>query len=253
MTNPFKTYGINHLSASQLTTFTSDPSRWFAQKVLGYRSPSSAAMERGKAVESGIVAAITGTALADATEAALTEYDRATRFASIQGDIAAERENIGPMIAQAVPALERYGVPSFPEGGGQHKITIPVRFGPEEDQTIEILGYMDLVYDDCVIDVKSTMRIPSDMPFNHRIQAAIYARTSNKPVKFLYTSPKKTLFLEDSDTAASQRDVRAIVQRMAAFLSLSDDPEILKAAVPVIVDAFSWRCEEDARRRLFGL
>ena len=251
--NPFKTYGITHLSSSQLTTFTSDPSRWFAQKVLGYRSPSSAAMERGKAVESGIVAAITGTALADATEAALTEYDRSTRFASVQGDIAAEREHIAPMIAQAVPALERFGVPSFPEGGGQHKISIPVRFGPDEDQTIDIIGYMDLVYDDCVVDVKSTLRIPSDMPFNHRIQAAIYARTSNKPVKFIYVSPKKTLILEDSDTAASQRDVRAIVQRMAAFLSLSDDPEVLRAAVPVIIDSYSWRCEEQARHKLYGI
>ncbi len=251
--NPFTAHGIQHLSASQLTTFASDPSRWFATKVLGYRSPSSAAMERGKAVELGAVLALKGDSRDGAVAKALASYDKATRFGNILGDIPAERDNIAPMIDQLLPALAKFGEPEWPEGDGQLKVEIAIRYGPGEDQTIPIMGYVDIPYVDRIIDIKSTLRIPSDMSFAHRIQASIYARTTNKPVQFLYGSPKKTLLLEDSDTVASQAAVRAIVQRMAAFLSLSADKEILAAACPVIVDGWSWRGEETARQRLFGI
>lgn len=252
MTNPFAAHGIKHLSASQLTTFASDPSRWFAQKVLGYRSPSGAAMERGKAVENGVVYTFRGDAVDEATRKALSDYDRSCRFSNILGDVSAEREHIAPMIEQALAGVAKFGDPTFP-AEGQHKIEIPIRFGTGEDDTIPIIGFLDFMFSDRIIDLKSTMRIPSDMSFSHRIQAAIYSRTTNKPVQFLYVSPKRSLLLEDSDTAASQAAARAIVQRMAAFLSLSPDREILRAAVPVITDSWGWRGEEDARRQFFGI
>ncbi len=252
--NPFKAYGIPHLSASQLTTYATDQSRWFAQKVLKYGSPSSAAMERGRAVENGIVYALKGAVPKDAIERAVADYDKATRFArNLLGDIPGERENIPAMIEQGIAGVRKYGEPDFPADGAQHKISIPIRFGPEPDETIDIIGYVDLLYPDRVVDIKSTMRCPSDMSFAHRVQAGIYQRTTNRTVTFLYCTPKKFLPLEDSDIAATQAATRALVVRMANFLRLSPDPEILSAACHVAIDGWSWRNEEDARQRLFGI
>jgi hypothetical protein len=249
--NPFLSHGIQHLSASQLTTFASDPSRWFAQKVLGHRSPSSAPMERGRAVENGVVYALKGDA--DCVARAIQDYDKATRFSrDILGDIPKEREHIAPMIEQGIAAVKKYGEPIFPETG-QHKVSIPVRFGQDPDDVIDIIGYVDLLYGDRVVDLKSTTKCPSDMSFAHRVQAGIYQRTTNKAVTFVYLTPKRALALEDPDVAATQAATRALVVRMANFLRLSPNSAILAAACPVIVDGWSWRGEETARQRLFGI
>lgn len=250
--SPFKTHGIEHVSASQLTTFASDPSRWFAQKILGYRAPSGASMERGKAVEVGLVHWFQNRDHVAAIEAAEASYDKACRF-NVLGDIDGERGNIAPMVTNAIGATVEFGAPEWPAEGAQHKVEIPIRFGPDPDDVIPIIGYLDFVFADRVIDLKSTTRIPSDMSFAHRIQAAVYARTTNKPVQFLYVSAKKTALLDPGDHAQAQAAARAIVQRMAAFLALSPNPEILQAAVPVISDSWSWKGEEDVRRHLFGL
>jgi CRISPR/Cas system-associated exonuclease Cas4 (RecB family) len=248
--HPFKKFGLNSLSPSQLSTFVQCPARWYAQKVLGHRSPSSPAMERGKAVETGIVERLKGAAPETALKLALHDYDRACAF--LTGDVDAERVNIGAMIDNGYAALANYGTPEWPESG-QHRVSIDIDFGDGPDDSIEIMGYVDLMFDHVIVDIKSTNRIPSSMSLAHRLQGAVYARTTNRPIHFIYVSKSRTQTLDDRDVAASQAQVRAIVRRMAAFLSLSDDKEVLRNAVPISLDGFAWHGEEDARRTLFGI
>lgn len=248
--NPFKAHGINHLSASSISAYEQCQARWFARYVLGHRSPSNPAMERGKAVETGIVARLKGTPADTALKIALGDFDRACAFLS--GDVDGERVNIGAMIENGFNAVKDYGTPEWPESG-QLKVSIDIDFGDGEDDHIEAIGYLDIPFPDRIVDIKSTNRIPSSMSLSHRIQGAIYARTTNLPIEFVYVSKSKAVPLTDRDVAASQAQVRALVRRMASFLSLSDDKEVLRRAAHVSLDGYAWHGEEDARRTLFGI
>ena len=47
-------HGIDHLSASSLNLWAAEPAVWAMERLLGHRSPPSALMARGKAVEEGV-------------------------------------------------------------------------------------------------------------------------------------------------------------------------------------------------------
>lgn len=51
--NGFARHGIEHLSASSLNLWAAEPAVWAMERLLGFRSPVSALMARGKAVEEG--------------------------------------------------------------------------------------------------------------------------------------------------------------------------------------------------------
>ena len=250
--SPFAAHGITHLSSSQITTFASDPSYWFSQKVLGFRSPASYAMERGKAAETGIVAGLQGASVEEAQQIALRAFDEAGQYGGLTGDADKERDAIPGMVEQGILALKDYGTPDFPENG-QHKVEFNIRFADGDDGVIPLIGYLDLVYEDRIIDIKSTLRIPSEMSFSHRVQAAIYSREAgNRDLAFCYISPKKSSLLRPENVAADQEMVRAIVKRMAAFLSLGDT-ETLRQAVPIVFDSWSWRGLENDRKKYLGV
>lgn len=250
--NVFGKLGVSHLSASQITTFSMDPSYWFATRVLGLKTPPSAAMMRGTAVESGVVHVLSkGGDLASGQEKAIEEFQQATAFMG-SGDVEKELAAIEGMVEQAVDALQGFGTPDFPDHGGQHKIELPIRFGDGEDDTIPLIGFLDLVYPDQIIDLKTTHRIPSVMSWTHACQASIYQRATNKPIQFLYASKSKTALLSPEDVSECQRQIRIQVQRMAAFLG-DGDVDRIKATVPVIIDGFMWKGLEAQRKELFGI
>lgn len=250
--NPFQAHGITHLSASQLSTFCADSSYWFATKVLGYRGPVSYAMERGKAAEAGVVMALKGESVEASIDKALRLYDEAGSYGGLTGDAEKERDAIPGMIEQAVIALAGFGKPQFADDDAQVKVELNVRFGDEEDETIPLIGFLDLVFDERIIDLKTTHRIPSEMSLSHRLQCAIYQRhAKNMPVDFCYCSTKKHAFLAPENVAADQQLVRDIVKRMAKFLALGDS-ETLRDAVPIVFDSWSWRGLEGDRRKYLG-
>ena len=58
MSNGFSQHGIEHLSASSLNLWAAEPAVWAMERLLGHRSPPSALMARGKAVEDGVHAGL---------------------------------------------------------------------------------------------------------------------------------------------------------------------------------------------------
>lgn len=250
--NPFQRHGLTHLSPSQLSTWTSEPGRWVAEKLLGYKSPTSAAMARGSAVEDGVrYGLLTGDhegAEAEATAA----FDRAMMFQPLPGDGDKQRQGIAAMTRLALRELMPFGKPEFAEGAKQHKVSLDCRYGPGEGEIVTIIGYVDFVFSDRVVDLKTTLRMPNEMSWSHKVQRAVYARGTNMPVQFLYTTPAKTAWKADGDVALVLEEIRAVVRRLAAFLALGD-AETLRHAVPVIPDSFLWRGEEGARQQLFGI
>jgi hypothetical protein len=159
--------------------------------------------------------------------------------------------DIRAMSELAYAELKQYGKPTF-NGDDQHKIEMTVK---GDGWDLPIIGFLDFVYPDLglVIDLKTTLRIPSTMSSAHRIQQAVYSKAKgNTSVKFLYVSPKKASLLENQDEGESLRLAKAILNRQERFLRLGD-AEMLKEIVHVNTGSFFWNNEEEARLNLYKI
>ena len=250
--NGFEKHGIKHLSNSSINLWESNPAQWVMSYLLKEKRPSSAAMWRGIAVEDGVVACLDGGTLTDAVAAALARFDKEITFADEKSE--KERAAIAPMIELAVAELEPYGKPSFSIDGSQQKVSITCA---GDGWKIPIIGFLDLVYPDhgLVVDLKTTMRMPSVMMQSHKRQRCIYQRClgGNQQVKFLYVTPKKSGWLEDGDVDAELAAIKAHCNRLERFLSVSDDPQYLASIVPVDPTHFYWGDCIDQRKEIFGI
>jgi hypothetical protein len=250
--NGFEKHGIKHLSNSSISLWESNPAQWVMSYLLKEKRPSSAAMWRGIAVEDGVVVCLDGGTLTDAVAAALARFDKEITFADEKSE--KERAGIEPMIELAVAELEQYGKPQFSIDGSQQKVSITCN---GDGWKIPIIGYLDLVYPDhgLVVDLKTTMRMPSVMMQSHKRQRCIYQRCvgGNQQVKFLYVTPKKSGWLEDGDVDAELATVKAHCNRLERFLRVSDDPQYLASIVPIDPTHFYWGDCIDQRKEIFGI
>lgn len=237
MSNPFERHGLAHLSASQLNTWINAPSFWLLEKLLGFKSVMGCAVHRGSAVESGVSVGLFNpeATLEECVAAALAEYDQKT---ALNGDERrqTERAAIPGMVAQGL-ALREHGLPIRPNDF-QHKVEVRL-----DGVSVPIIGYLDWLYAGEVLDLKTTLRVPSAMSEAHVRQAAIYKTAHyDKRVRFFYVSDKKsakhTLTREQYDAAI--RQITCAAQRLERFLSLSDDSKELAAIIPHSSESFYW-------------
>ena len=249
--NGFETHGIKHLSASSISLWETNPAQWVGSYLLKMKRGTSAAMWRGIAVEDAVVAVLAGKGLADAVAAALKRFDKEITLADEKTE--KERAGIEPMVELAVAELEQYGKPEFSVDGSQQKVSITCN---GDGWKIPIIGFLDLVYPEhgLVVDLKTTMRLPSSMMASHRRQRCIYQRcVGNQQVKFLYVTPKKSGWLEDGDVDEELANIKAHCNRLERFLSVSDDAKYLASIIPVDPSHFYWSDCVEQRKELFGI
>lgn len=240
--NAFERHGIDHLSPSSISAWINAPSLWVLEKLLKHRGSMGAAAHRGTATETGVSAGLFDHALShdDCVALALPAYDRLT---GLSGDPKRESERavIPGMIRQGLE-LRSHGVPIRPNqparfgSGEQHKVEISV-----EGVSVPIIGYLDWLYPDEILDLKTTLRVPSAMSETHLRQAAVYKTAHmDRRVRFFYVSDKRsekhTLTREQYDSA--MREIVCASQRLERFLGISDDPRELAAVVPHSSDSF---------------
>lgn len=230
MTNAFEQHGLTHLSASQVNLWMAAPSLWLMEKLLGKKGGVGCAAHRGTASEAGISAGLFDQTMTQEAclGVALPIYDRLT---ALSGDPKRDNERavIPGMITQGL-SLREHGAPIRPNDGDQHRIEISL-----EGVGIPIVGFLDWEYADEVIDLKTTLRVPSEMSGPHLRQASIYKTAKmDKRVRFFYASDKKsakhTLTREQYDQAI--KEITLTAQRMERFLGLSKDARELAALVP---------------------
>jgi hypothetical protein len=235
MTTSFERHGITHLSASQINTWLAAPSLWVLEKLLKHRGGMGCAAHRGTATEAGVSAGLFDPALSveDCVAVALPVYDRLT---ALNGDSKreTERNGIAGMVAQGL-ALRSHGLPTRPNGD-QHKVEVRL-----EGVSVPIIGFLDWLYADEVLDLKTTFRVPSAMSEPHIRQAAIYKTAHmDKRVRFFYCSDKKsekhTLTREQYEVAI--REITFAAQRLERFLAISNDAQELAAIIPHTSDSF---------------
>jgi hypothetical protein len=252
MSNGFEQHNIDHLSASSINMSMGSLSAWCVRYLMAQRFPSSAAAERGKAVEVGVAHGLFNP---DVSEKECVELgiDAFRGMMDIGNFVDSdEREatesDVSAMIPLALAELRPLGVPTPSGGTNQHEIGIACRFAEGENGTVHIKGYLDFYYADqeLIVDLKTTKRSPSSWSQSHAIQAAIYGKATGAKVKFLYVTPKKTVWLELDDITAelSINAVKGSVKRLERFLSLSKDAELLTKSAPHDPSSFYWKGAE---------
>lgn len=237
MTSAFERHGLTHLSASQLNTWINAPSFWLLEKLLGFKSVMGCAVHRGAAVETGVSLGLFEPQASDETciDAALLAYDRKVALnPDERREI--ERNAIPGMVREGL-ALREHGLPIRPNDF-QHKVEVRL-----EGVSVPIIGYLDWLYAGEVLDLKTTLRVPSAMSEPHIRQAAVYKTAHfDKRIRFFYVSDKKsakhTLTREQYD--AAMRQITCAAQRLERFLSLSNDKEELAAIIPHSSESFYW-------------
>jgi hypothetical protein len=236
MTSAFERHGISHLSASQINTWINAPSLWLLEKLLKFRGSMGCAAHRGTASEAGISAGLFDHNLSanDCVDIALPVYDRLTALSS-DPKREAERAVIPGIIAQGL-ALRDHGLPIRPNSGDQHKVEIMLEGVP-----VPVIGYLDWLYPNEILDLKTTLRVPSSMSETHLRQASIYKTAHmDRRVRFFYASDKRaekhTLTRGQYDVA--MRELTQAAQRLGRFLALSNDAAELAAIIPHSSESF---------------
>jgi hypothetical protein len=251
--NNFERHGIKHLSPSSINMFADCAGAWAARYLFNKNFKFGVAAQIGVLTERVVEEVLLGSGLGDALDRAHSKFNKENALNVSEKDLK-RIHDIESMAILALEALTQYGEPEVIQklnGNEQQKIEIICNGG---GWSIPVIGYLDFVYPKhgLIIDLKTTLRMPSSMSMAHQRQAAIYqAAKGNMGVKFLYVTPKKYSLLEVDDIKPVLENVKAIAARMNNFLAL--DVDTIKEIVPVNAASFYWSGDENILKELYGL
>lgn len=248
--NGFKKHGLTHTSPSSINMWEDCPAAWIAKYLYGKSFSFGVAAQIGVLTEKVVADTLTGAKThEEALKLAKDEFKRKNALNTSEKDLA-RIGDIEAMSTLAIEELKQYGEPDFTEDG-QHKIELNCKGDGWE---LPVIGYTDFVYPKhgLVVDLKTTLRMPSVMSDAHNRQGAIYKKAmGNKAMKFLYVTPKKSCWHEVEDENPWLAQIKAILNRQEKALRL--DAEALKDIMPVSMSSFYWMGDERIRKELYGV
>ena len=242
-----KRFGLRHFSHSSLDLARNDLGLWVLRYLFKVYDPGNAAMERGKAVEHGCYVGHVGSEFDDPIEEALREYNKATALGVAGEARDRERENIPLMVQQYIDLFDG-NLPTLE--GFQRRIEVEIPGCP-----VPVIGYTDFDFEDVIVDLKTTTRLPSAISAAHRRQGAIYSRASgNRGVDFIYLTPKKAARYQLENSDQDWLEVCETAHRLLRFLDKFETREELAAAVIPNFDTFYWSSAStrEKAREVFG-
>lgn len=231
--NPFARHGIRHLSASSLRLYRDQPAAWVCRYLLGIKDDGSAAMWRGNAVEAGLNHYLLGQP-EFATKAMHVSFEeRAAGQADEQ--IHKEREALPMFLAQAREALK--DKPPLAPKDQQKKIELELP-GIE----VPLIGYIDYLWPDHGIDLKTTWRMPSEPSAAHVEQMACYMLATGRPFHLCYVTPKKWVTHEVTQAMADEAYDRVVAAARAVrhMLSKSENARDALGLYAPDLDHYTW-------------
>lgn len=227
---------MKHLSASTLNLFQNAPGLFILEKLMGRRQPVGCAAHRGNAAEHGIIHGLNDLAASveQCQEKALAEFDRLT---ALSGDPNREKERkaVPLMVAQGLAELRPYGTPSH----YQQEV-----FWEHPELPLPMRGFVDLRWEEhgILTDIKTTMRVPSEISESHARQVASYgfALSDNIDLRLTYVSDKKAVTYKLENARQHLNAMVKIAQALERFLSISDHPMELAQYMAPSFDSFYW-------------
>lgn len=247
---------VRHLSASSLNTYKADPVLWAVQYLFKVRGTMSVQAARGIGTETGVAAGLKDPNLSveDCIQAAVEDYNAKTALTPqghemrdkqrniVQGYTTSRSEYPGT-VRVALDALRPMGKPT----GHGEKISVHLH-----GIDVPVIGFKDFSFDDkgFSVDLKTTERIPSEIPQDHRLQVSIYHKASdNQAQRLAYTSAKECLILELTSEQARDgiSEATHIATVLRDALAAADTPEdFVRSHVP---DFTNFRWHDSARQK----
>lgn len=252
--NGFEKHNLTHTSPSQINMYANAPCAWAAKYIFGGKFTFGHAARAGVLVEEAVVNVIAKDMdLDDACDFALKAFSKHVALGGSEADI--KRGNgIPDMIKLSVDALKEYGKPEYDGGvinGLQQKKVEMICNG--DGWKLPVMGYLDFYYPQhkLVIDLKTTMRMPSNMSIEHYRQGAIYKAATGFDVKFLYVTPKKSKFIDIEDIDETLADIKALLNRQEKMLQ--KDAEDIRQIMPINSGSYYWSDDEALKKQVYGL
>lgn len=225
------------VSPSQINLFLTEPAIWVMNRLWKIYGDMGPAAWRGTAVEKGLEAVLLhGKSFYEAMGWAYSVFKEEARDYT-GDDLGEEKALIEPMLKQAIELF-------LPIDGLQRT---QVRL-EGEIHGVSVTGIMDFVYEDFVIDLKSTKRCPSaveNLSQEHMTQLAIYRLLSHKKQKIAYVTDKKSALFEPSDASLERLEKRIIpaikAMKRAWQMSFDEgDSEVALLYPPRDMTSFYW-------------
>ena len=180
--DPFKVHNINYLSPSSINTYITDKSQWIMRYLFGIKSFSGASAMRGIALEH---------VLAEKVEKGFYDFDMLDKkFVALCGEAGIDLNEA--RTEKERKSLEGYGKVLDEKfkykklEGYQEKVEVQL-----DDLPIPIIGYIDFLFDNTIVDLKTTARIPSKPTESQKRQMALYSMAyPDKKVDLFFASSK---------------------------------------------------------------
>lgn len=242
--NVFEYHGIEHLSASSINTYITDPCKFIYKYLFDFKGVAGPGAWRGTVVDEavGLYLSMEKPNIRKVTDVAMRRFKGLSEHAEADPHdpkVSKERHLVPEYIATACPYYAELGQPV----AYQKEVKLEV------DMPVPIIGYIDLQYEGIVRDIKTVGRMPSVIPNTVKRQLSLYAKAEDSMAIVDYvnvTSTKsdvKSLVVEDVDEHFEDllRGARAIER----LLSIGDKYEIAEAFFPNF-DSWMWSDEEKA-------
>ena len=250
-------WGLRHISHSSLDLALNEMPAWVAQYLFKKRRPMGAAAVRGQAVEIGVKIMHDGGEFDDPLTESLAFYNKNTRL-GIDGDTREkEAGHIQPMLEQyqKLHGIDEWDgtIHSLPNTeASQRRIELEL-----PGIGIPLIGYTDFEFEDSIVDLKTTTRMPSAISASHRRQGAIYQRASgNRRMDFIYLTPKKAARYTLENSEQEWAEVCTIARKLQNFLAAFETREaVADVLMPNYGHPFYWKDPifREAGREIFGI
>ena len=226
------------LSFSHLTEFAYNRERWAMRRIFGYEFPTSAAAERGSAVEAGLNMLINGLDESKALKGMLSQFD--ANVSKIDDPkIPDERDLLYPLMKLGYQEFQKYAF-QWDLIGYQKKIETYIK-------GIPLIGYTDFHFEDkktkedFFIDLKTTRKAVNNVSMGHQMQQSIYHRATNSRQLLWYLVGRKkdcefmSRTVEDLDTP--MKICEHAILNMGAYLgTVNNNDDIKQSIIPNIDD-----------------
>ena len=234
--NPFDQFDIEHLSASSINLFIQDIPLFIVRYLAKHKSPTNPAMLRGTVIDHCL-------GKKTSIEEAKSEYMTLLNYNKKQGVVFDEEKtqteynNIERYLEIGIPFYEKLGEPV------SYQKRVELQF---EDLPIPIIGYVDMEYEDCIRDIKTTARRPSTLLPPVQRQIAIYATALEKNrayADYLYVTKTKAevITLEVDDIDMRLNEVYRVALAMMNLLQNNDINSLVDQFYP---DFSNWMWSE---------
>ena len=224
--NPFADHNVPSLSPNSINKFRKSPAKWLVNVAGYYDRIYNPTFSFGIAVEKGITHGCyeQEATINECIDVALREYANIHKKAlENKADYdfqkcGAKQEEVAESLEMAVPLYRQFGTPI----SSQERVELFI-----DDLPVPIIGYPDMVYEDCVRDIKTTGIMPKSIRGDYKRQVSFYAfATDKKPmIDFIYSTKRKKEFItfEVKNQTEHLKDMIRIAMKMMRMLSLSSD------------------------------